>query len=65
MLCFLYFVLGELLVIVIAYYCMTDIDEGNWRMLLLLAAFLGIFAVFAVFFLGYETPRFLVLSGDI
>ncbi len=58
------FVLGSLVTILLAYFCLDSIDEGNWRKLIFLNSILILIPFVGIWFFGIESPRFLFLKGD-
>jgi len=61
----IFYTLGELLVCFFAYFTLgKNIEEGNWRVLLLLSSLSALLIVIGVHFYIEESPRFLLLSGN-
>ena len=57
------FIAGELFAVLFAYMTLDTLTSGNWRMMILMSAMMGIFAVVTVLLWGYESPRFLLNLG--
>jgi putative MFS transporter len=59
------FSVGQLISSVIAYFCLNSLSVGNWRLLLLISSFPPVLVFFGSYFWFKESPRFVMLKGDI
>jgi MFS family permease len=57
------FIVGEIITIGIAYYCLDSINTGDWRQMIFLSACVILLPFFGIWCWGYESPRFLLLKG--
>ena len=56
-----FFIFGEFVVLVVAYFALETIDQGDHRIFLSITSILGLIVLLLFSFLSYESPRLLML----
>lgn len=56
--------LGELVTILMAYFCLDSTTRGNWRLLLLWSSLPGFIALIFIYTSMQESPRYLLLCTN-
>lgn len=60
-----FFSFGQLLSIIIAWFCLKDLGEGNWRLMLIICSFPLLLVWFGCYKFLLESPRYTMIYKDI
>ena len=59
------FSVGQVVSMIVAYFCLKDLEEGNWRLMLIICSFPCIFVWYGCSKFMLESPRYVMISNDI